>query len=131
MVPVPLINIGPIGPGAFNTSALNREENYTLNIIRGDRRNGTGQAVTNIADGSATFRKPVDNIGSKSIPQYANYANSHIYDIAIPGCDNGRVFVGQRKDSSSSTSARRSISSTSATRSARRMPRPTTSPTRT
>ncbi len=99
MVPVPLINIGPIGPGAFNTSALNREESFTLNIIRGDRRNGTGQAVTNIADGSATFRKPVDNIGSKSIPQYANYANSHIYDIAIPGCDNGRVFVGQRKDS--------------------------------
>jgi Domain of unknown function (DUF4331) len=99
LVPVPLINIGPIGPGAFNTSALNREESYTLNIIRGDRRNGMGQAVTNIADGSATFRKPVDNIGSKSIPQYANYANTHIYDIAIPGCDNGRVFVGQRKDS--------------------------------
>ena len=99
MVPVPLINIGPIGPGAFDTSALNREESYTLNIIRGDRRNGTGQAITNIADGSATFRKPVDNIGSKSIPQYATYANNHIYDIAIPGCDNGRVFVGQRKDS--------------------------------
>ena len=56
-------------------------------------------AITNIADGSATFRKPVDNIGSKSIPQYATYANSHIYDIEIPGCDNGRVFVGQRKDS--------------------------------
>src|SRR5439155_9970723 len=26
-------------------------------------------------------------------------ANQHIYDVAIPGCSNGRVFVGQRKES--------------------------------
>jgi Domain of unknown function (DUF4331) len=99
LVPVPLINIGQIGPAASATSALNREERFAVDIIRGDRRNGVGQAITNAANGSATFRKPVDNIGAKSIPQYATYANNHIYDIVIPGCDNGRMFVGQRKDS--------------------------------
>jgi Domain of unknown function (DUF4331) len=99
MVPVPLINIGQIGPDAAATSALNREESYAVNVIRGDRRHGVAQAITNASDGSSSFRKPVDNIGLKSIPQYADYANDHIYDIAIPGCDNGRMFVGQRKDS--------------------------------
>jgi hypothetical protein len=98
LVPVPLINIGQIGPDAGATAALNREESYAVNIIRGHRRNGPGLAITNAADGSATFRKPVDNIGAKSIPQYSDYANSHIYNIVIPGCDNGRMFVGQRKD---------------------------------
>jgi Domain of unknown function (DUF4331) len=99
MVPVPLINIGQIGPDANATAALNREESYAVSIIRGDRRTGVGQAITNAADSSATFRKPVDYIGMKSIPMYAEYARRHIYDIAIPGCDNGRMFVGQRKDS--------------------------------
>jgi Domain of unknown function (DUF4331) len=99
LVPVPLINIGQIGPNAGDTSALNREESFVVNIIRGDRRNGVGQAITNATDGATSFRKPVDNIGAKSIPNYATYANNHIYDITIPGCDNGRMFVGQRKDS--------------------------------
>jgi hypothetical protein len=98
-VPVPLINIGPIGPGALDTQALNREESYTVHIVRGNRRSGAFQQITNAADGSGTFRKPVDNIGAKSIPNYAEYASNHVYDIAIPGCGNGRLFVGQRKDS--------------------------------
>ena len=99
MVPGPLVNIGPIGPGAADTAALNREESYTVNIIRGPRRTGISQAITNADDGSSSFRKPVDNIGNKSIPQYETYARNHIYDIAIPGCAGGRMFVGQRKDS--------------------------------
>nr|MBA3564068.1 DUF4331 domain-containing protein [Gammaproteobacteria bacterium] len=34
------------------------------------------------------------------IPDYATYANNHIYDVAIPGCDaeGARVFVGQRRE---------------------------------
>ncbi len=98
-VPVPLINIGPIGPGVDDVGALNRRERFSVNLIRGDRRKGFARAIKNAVDGSASFRKPVDNIGAKSIPQYATYANNHIYDIEIPGCDNGRMFVGQRKDS--------------------------------
>jgi hypothetical protein len=97
-VPVPLINVGPIGPGAGDTDSLNREETYSVSIIRGDRRKGTAAAITNAADGSGTFRKPVDNIGQKSIPQYDTYAGHHVYDVDIPGCGEGRVFVGQRKD---------------------------------
>lgn len=98
LVPVPLINIGPVGPGRDATENLNREETYSVTLIRGPRRTGFADVITNVADGSATFKKPVDNIGNKSVPRYAAYADSHIYDIAIPGCANGRVFVGQRKD---------------------------------
>src|SRR5262245_11748329 len=103
-VAVPLINIGPIGPGAGNTANLNRIETYTLDVVRGDRRHGQRDSVTNAADNSSTFRKPVDRIGDKSIrandpTAYATYANNHIYGINIPGCaSGGRVFVGQRRD---------------------------------
>jgi hypothetical protein len=97
-VPVPLINIGQIGPGAADIGNLNSRETFTVDLIRGDRRHGRGSAITNAADGRRTFRKPVDNIGNKSLPDYAGYAGHHIYDIDIPGCENGRLFVGQRKD---------------------------------
>ena len=98
MVPVPVLNIGPIGPGRNDTGNLNREESYAVNLIRGPRRAGVADVVTNVATGMSTFQKPVDNIGTKTLPQYETYANNHIYDIAIPGCGNGRMFVGQRKD---------------------------------
>ncbi|MGB5247588.1 MAG: DUF4331 domain-containing protein, partial [Woeseia sp.] len=35
---------------------------------------------------------------TKTIPDYAAYANDHIYDVAIPGCSDGRLFVGQRRE---------------------------------
>ena len=93
---VPVINVGPIS--AADTSALNRIEQYRLNIVRGLRRSGVSQAITHDG-GSNVFTKPVDNIGNKSIPNYTNYANSFIYEIDIPGCPTpGRLFVGQRKD---------------------------------
>jgi hypothetical protein len=98
-VAVPLINVGPIGPGRDDTANLNREETYSLTIVRGERRSGVAQPITRLEGASSTFKKPVDNIGCKSIPQYDTYARDHIYNIAIPGCGNGRAFVGQRKDS--------------------------------
>jgi len=43
--------------------------------------------------------KPTDNIGNKSIADYAGYAAHFIYELSIPDCSlPGRVFVGQRKD---------------------------------
>lgn len=59
--------------------------------------------ITNAADGTSTFTKPVDYIGAKSLPAYDAYANQYIYNVKIPGCTppngtNARVFVGQRKD---------------------------------
>ena len=97
-VKIPLINSGPIS--GINPAALNVRETYTVNVVRGTRRGGARTAGTNSAGGSATFDKPVDNIGDKSFPGgYANYANQHIYSLAIPGCATpGKVFVGQRKE---------------------------------
>ncbi len=57
--------------------------------------------MTAVASGASVFDKPIDNVGDKTFGSpaaYETYANQHIYDIAIPGCDNGRVFVGQRKE---------------------------------
>ncbi len=96
-VSIPLINAGSIGAG--NTAALNVEETYRVAVMRGDRRGGKSAPLVNWDTGAATFAKPVDNIGNKSIPDYATYASAHTYTVRIPGCDQpGRVFVGQRKD---------------------------------
>ncbi|MFL6707148.1 MAG: DUF4331 domain-containing protein [Massilia sp.] len=97
-VSIPLvINGGAIdGPNAAGT---NLRETFTVNVVRGDRRAGTRTAVTNAADGSSTFDKPIDNVGNKSIPNYDAYAAKHIYSVNIPGCATpAKLFVGQRKD---------------------------------
>jgi len=96
-VPVPLINIGPISAG--NLQSLNIVETYSLDVVRGGRRTGQRQSVT--APGPNGFSKPTDNIGNKSIPGYNAFATSQIHNFTWPGCDGGqgRVFVGQRKES--------------------------------
>ena len=94
---IPLIIAGQIFPG--NNSALNVTENYTVKMITGPRRTGTAQYLTNAATGGIVFTKPVDNIGTKTIPDYVDYANQYIYNVIIPGSPTpGRLFVGQRKD---------------------------------
>jgi hypothetical protein len=91
-IPVPLINIGPITPAGAN---LNLIQTYSIAFSRHGRREEIGNATL----GGTTFFKPTDNIGNKSISDYAEYAGHFIYDISIPGCSlAGRVFVGQRKD---------------------------------
>jgi hypothetical protein len=96
-VPIPLVEAGQFSKG--NTKKLNRVQTYTVNVIRGDRRQGNAQLATNIETGGTTFTKPEDNIGNKSISDYSAYAQAHIYPISVPGCSqDGRVFVGQRKD---------------------------------
>jgi len=84
---------------APNAATLNVNETFTVDVVRGDRRGGTRGSVTNATGGSATFDKPVDNIGTKTIPDYAGYAAQHVYTVNIPGCTGaGKLFVGQRKD---------------------------------
>lgn len=105
-VAIPLINAGTIGlaDGGFTlapTGFQGQRETYTVNVVRGNRRTGTSTPITNVNGGSATFAKPLDNIGSKTFPgnSYANYARAHIYDITIPGCATpGKLFVGQRAE---------------------------------
>jgi len=99
-VPVALIQTGTIGNGGNpnDIASLNVRESYTITMIRGNDY-AHGYVVTNADTGSSIFEKPVDNIGFKTLPDYAAYAAAHIYNIKIPGCaTNGRVFVGQRKD---------------------------------
>jgi hypothetical protein len=96
-VAIPLIQAGQVSDR--NAPALNVNEQFTVDVVRGDRRAGQRSAVTNAAGGSATFDKPVDNIGTKTIPDYAAYAAKHIYNVNIPGCAMpGKLFVGQRKE---------------------------------
>lgn len=97
-VSIPLvINGGAISDP--NAAGANVRETYTVTLVRGDRRSGNRFQVTNASGGGLTFDKPLDNIGNKSIPNYAAYAAKHIYSINIPGCSTpARMFVGQRKD---------------------------------
>jgi hypothetical protein len=92
---IPLINLPPTG----NVPALNRSETYTVSLVRGPRRGANVQPLVNATGGSATFAKPVDNIGPKSIPDYNAYANQFIHTVTIPSCATpGRLFVGQRRE---------------------------------
>jgi len=95
--PIALRHIGPIT--APQDANLGENETYTVNLITGDRRAGTSAAITNATGGGATFTKPFDNSGNKSIKDYPTYANQFIYNVNIPGCATpGKVFVGQRAE---------------------------------
>lgn len=97
-VAVPLRQVGQITADNPNGN-LNEIENYGVKVIRGDRRSGTAQQLTR-AGGSSTFTKPIDNIGTKTLPDYAAYADKFVYDdVTIPGCSGkARVFAGQRAE---------------------------------
>jgi len=95
-VSIPLTQAGQIT--TVNADASNVRETYTVGVVRGDRRTGRRGMLSNATGGSTTFDKPVDNIGNKTIPDYAAYAAQHVHDVAIPGCAAGRVFVGQRQE---------------------------------
>ncbi len=102
-IAVPLQNIGAV----TNTddSNLNFRETYSLTMVTGDRRKGTKYEAVNTATGAKTFSKPFDNVGAKtfSMQSYEEYADSFVQAVQLTGCpsgaQDGRVFVGQRKDS--------------------------------
>ena len=98
-IAIPLIQAGQVTD--VKSPSLNVSESFTVDVIRGDRRRDWERrtSITNASNGSATFDKPVDNIGTKTIPDYAGYAAKHIYNVNVPGCSMpGKVFVGQRKE---------------------------------
>ncbi len=80
VVPIPLAQAGQVT--APNAAALNVNEKFSVKIVRangsgrgsdddeddGDGRGGRGLSLINAANGSATFDKPSDNIGVKTIP---------------------------------------------------------------
>ncbi len=95
-VSIPLRNIGPIT--ANDNSSINDVETYTVDCVFGQAGNETIVPVRDAATNSKVFKKPIDNIGTKSIPDYHGYAAAHIYDITLPDGSIGRLFVGQRDD---------------------------------
>ncbi len=97
MMPIPITQLGQVLPN--DTSKLNVVESYTMEIVTGESGDAPGVQVANSANGRTSFSKPVDNIGTKTIPDYDAYAATTMYDIDLPGGFTGRMFVGQRKDS--------------------------------
>ena len=96
-VGIPLTQAGQVSTP--NAAALNVNEKFAVTLVRGDRRTGTATPITQVGTGATLFDKPVDNIGTKTIPNYAAYAAQHIFGINIPGCATpARVFVGQRQE---------------------------------
>ncbi|MEE8368696.1 MAG: DUF4331 domain-containing protein, partial [Thermoanaerobaculia bacterium] len=99
MVSVPLRNLGTVdgtGSGEENHNVI---ESYTVRLIRKLGGEQASNLLTNRSSGDSIFRKPLDNFGKKSFSDYPAYAAGFVYGAGIPGCDDGRVFVGQRKDS--------------------------------
>jgi hypothetical protein len=97
VLPIPLRHIGPVT--VPNDPDLGEPESYTVKQIKGDRRSGVISSVGNATLGGATFMKPFDNAGNKSVPNYPAYADQFIYNVNIPGCaGGGRVFAGQREE---------------------------------
>ena len=97
IVPVPLRFTGPVTSG--NYGSQNVIEAYDVALIRGAM--GTPTALNDATfNGGGIGVKPNDNAGTKTFPDYESYASDFIYSLGFgePGCD-GRVFVGQRKDS--------------------------------
>ena len=97
-VSIPLSQGGTLS--APNAPLSNVREQFSIDVVRGDRRSGSKAAVTNASGGATLFDKPVDNIGTKTFPGgYAAYAAQHVYTVNIPGCSQpARVFVGQRQE---------------------------------
>lgn len=88
--PIALRYVGPVS--AADDPDLGELESYTLTLVTGDRRSGARSTI-------GTFNKPLDNVGNKTIPNYAAYANGFIQTINVPGCGTpGRVFAGQRAE---------------------------------
>lgn len=103
-IAVPLKNISAVSSNEL--ASVNVAETYSLTMVNGDRRGGTKSSVINVSNGgSTTFGKPYDNVGNKtfSTQSYADYAKTFMYNIELPACpqgaQDGRVFVGQRKES--------------------------------
>jgi uncharacterized protein DUF4331 len=98
-IAVPYNTIGTITDPTTTPASQNLLETYKINVIRGPRRSGTVMPVKETGSGSETFRKPFDNVGTKTIANYAAYSAGFIKSIDIPGCGvPGKVFVGQRAE---------------------------------
>ncbi len=102
-IAVPLKNVGAVT--SADASALNFKEAYALTMVKGDRRTGSKSQIVNAQGGASSFAKPYDNVGDKTFgtESYGDYAKHFMYNVKLSACpsgaQDGRVFVGQRKES--------------------------------
>ena len=111
-IKIPLINSGVLTQ-EINPPKLNVRETFSVELAKNGRRSNSEGKLAFVSGGATVFDKPVDNIGEKTFgdaalnlapgksvetSKYASYAKLHIYNVTIPGCGNGKVFVGQRKE---------------------------------
>lgn len=95
-VKVPFVNVGPVT--ADNNAAQNVQQTYTVSLVTGYGAKAVETPITG-PNGQTAFARPLDNIGMRSIADYASYAANFVYPVTIPGCATpGRIFVGQRKE---------------------------------
>ncbi len=71
-VTIPLTQAGAVA--SPNTTNLKVNQTYAVDVVRGDRSSGLPAAIPNAAGGAATFVKPVDNIGNKTLSNWKAYA---------------------------------------------------------
>ncbi len=91
---IPLSNIGPFG--SDSEANLNVNERY---LLVSSQDGAPARVAQNLSTGGIFFHKPFDNIGNKSIPEYEQYADDHIFRAGLDGCaGESRVFVGQREE---------------------------------
>lgn len=96
-VPIALKTAGVITRNDLR--GLNWQEWYYINYIEGDRSFGDVTEITQSGTSNKKFTKPFDYSGTKTFPDYEDYASQYEYNIDIPNCEvDGRVFVGQRND---------------------------------
>lgn len=97
MVPIPLVQSGPVTqPGDPN---LNVQQRYGVSLRRGEQRDGDALPLRGWNSNQVWFMKPLDNVGTKTLPDYAGYAARHVYSVRVPGCDKpARLFAGQRRE---------------------------------
>jgi hypothetical protein len=103
IVPVGIVAVSPFGPQTCPNPlgpALNWLRSYTVRVLRGPAGSPSSVGfLSDAASGTMRFAMPFDNIGAKTIPEYAAYAAQFVYTVKIPGCAvPGRLFVGPRKD---------------------------------
>ena len=78
-VPIPLVQAGAVSN--FNDANLNVNESYEVKVVRNGRRNNAATALTKTTGGSATFEKPVDNIGYKTFGGPNNTTNDSPIEV--------------------------------------------------
>ncbi|MDQ3494252.1 MAG: DUF4331 domain-containing protein [Pseudomonadota bacterium] len=94
-VPIALVQIAPVTD--TDVRGLNVLQFYTVTVVNNET--GARTEALNPFGRSRFYMKPFDNIGSKTFPNYARYADAHIGLLSYSGCGgSGKIFAGQRRE---------------------------------